>query len=166
MVGAPSCGATLAWEAKAAIVAFSLLALQQVHDGYLFCLGESGLGLPKLQSASVILFTLYLTLGIGLAKGAKWAWWLSLILIGGMAALHLRDTLEPIRGILYREPRQPANSSIRIICGTTEPPDYFRAVWLISQNALLGAIPILLMLGRLRQKLVGNNRPHPEAPIP
>jgi hypothetical protein len=163
----PSSSAPVPWEAKAAIVAFCLLAMQQVHDGYLFCLGESGLGLRKLQSASVILFILYLTLAVGLAKGKEWAWWLSLLLVGGMAALHLRDTVEPIRRILHGAPRQTAQvASGKIICGTVEPPHFFRATWLISQNVLMGAIPIILMLGRLRQTLAGNSRPHLETPIP
>jgi hypothetical protein len=167
VVGVPSSAAAFPWEAKAAIIAFSLLAMQQVHDGYLFCLGESGLGLRKLQSASVILFILYVTLAVGLAKGNKWAWWLSLILVGGMAALHLRDTLEPIRMILYGEPRRTAQvASGAIDCDIAEPPDFFRAAWLISQNVLMAAIPILLMMGRLRQILVGNSRPPLEAPIP
>lgn len=163
----PSSAAPVPWEAKAAIIAFCLLAMQQLHDGYLFCLGESGLGLQELQSASVILFILYLTLAVGLAKGGEWAWWLSLILVGGMAALHLRDTIEPIRRILYGAPRQTAQvASGRIICGTVEPPDYFRAAWLISQNALMGAIPIFLLLGRYRQTIAGNSRPRLETPIP
>ena len=166
-VGALPSAAPLPWETKAAIVAFSLLAVQQMHDGYHFCLGESGLGLRILQSGSVILLILYLTLAVGLAKGKKWAWWLSLILIGGMAALHLRDTLEPIRRILHGELRRTAEAASGVIgCATVEHPNYFRAAWLISQNAGMGAIPILIIMGHFRQKLSGRSRPPSAASVP
>ena len=160
--------AALPWETKAAILGFSLLALQQVHDGVRFCLGMRGLGYGKLQSAWVLLLLLYVALAIGLAKEQRWAWRFSVILVGGLAALHLRETLDFIRFLLQGEvlpTAQGANESL-IFCGSTMSPDPFGAAWLISQNGLMSTIPILLLLGQLRQSLIGPIHPNLKPPTP
>jgi len=167
IVGEGSSRATLPWETKASISAFSLLALQQVHDGVRFCLGMHGLGLGTLQSAWVLLLLLYVSLAIGLAKEQRWAWRFSVILVGGLAALHLRDTLDLIRLRLQGEllPSAQGANEFSIVCLTTMRPDPFGAAWLMSQNGLMMAIPILLLLGHLRQRLIGVH-PNLKPPTP
>lgn len=144
---------SLPWEEKVAIGCLILLGLQEIHEGFLYCMEKEAPGASSLQSAWAVLLPLFLGLAAGLHQRNRTAWWLTVALLGSVALIHLGDACDPVRRLLRPEAfaRQPGV----IYCGlaSRHAVDPFGVFWLIAKNALLAAAPLLLLLGRLRKAL-------------
>jgi hypothetical protein len=142
--------APLPWEQKAAIGSLGLLALQEIHEGVLYCLGQSAPATDRIHSGWMILLLIYFSVGLGLLNRSQIAWWFGLILIGGTAFLHLADTWGSIVYTYQTRPGEIAYLDIveHFRDRRLEP---FEMFWLIARNLLLFAVPALLFLGEVRK---------------
>jgi len=147
----------LPWETRAAVGALALLSLQELHEVYLVCVGDHDSALNVFGHGSVILLLLFLGVLTGLLQGSRTAWWLGLILIGGIGLLHLAVTWHTIRSFLPGKQQEDMKRIGRVIDYDYEwvrpSHRYFKVFWVTAKSVLLLSVPVALLSGKLRERL-------------
>lgn len=146
----------LPWEAKTAIGALALVALQQFHEICLLVVGSDRLGLAHLGPISLLLLALAAGAALGLLRRRSWALRTGIYLVGAFALLHLALLVDAVTISMEAErgTGQLASTDYDYFIGPTLNP--FGLFWAVSRAALLIAAPLLLLLGELRTRLRRN----------
>ena len=145
--GVPSTPAKvgLAAEERLAVGGLAFLACQELVEGYRFTIGERGFTPEVVQSAWLLLLITHAAIGVVIVKGPRWLFWTSIVFIVVLAIINLRVTWQMMRNGFW--PTAPSGGS----------HSQFRGYWLLARNAVFFSIPILLLVGRIRQMVKGRS---------
>jgi hypothetical protein len=145
--------APLPGETKVAIGALGLLFLQSLRESFLFTFGPHA---DRDGPLSIMIIIVFFALIKGLWDRIPLAWWLTLILVGAAGVLHavvfgpvLRESLRALGS-----PLPPELTYHDIVDLRSRPilrgADLF---WILSRGVLLGIVPVVLLMGKLRERL-------------
>jgi hypothetical protein len=141
-------------ETRVAIGALALLSMQEAHEVALFCIGSSALGRSTLGAGAAILLVLVLGILIGLCARIEGAWWLGVLVLGGIGGVFLTASWPLIQGFL------PGEKPAMVVVAAAHDYEWlrpamsrFQAGWLIAKVALLLMVPVMLLMGALRERL-------------
>jgi hypothetical protein len=142
----------LPWEQKAAIGCLGVLAILELHAGLHFFLGKPRLGFSEPSWSFGLLLVLYLGLALGLRRRRALAWWMAVFAVGALGLFMAGAVGESVWESLTFTARARAASSYKWYQSFRRPePD--EALLLGLHCALLFAVPLLLILGAIRESL-------------
>jgi hypothetical protein len=143
-------------ETKVALGALILLALQEVHEGYLYCVGNRSSTIGKDGAVYLLILPLIFAVLIGLLNRGRIAWWVGVWLMGGLGLVHLVLYWPSIRASWpgHRDASERIPSTVEyewILPSARLKP--FELLWVVTKIVLLLAVPLFLNLARLRTRL-------------
>jgi hypothetical protein len=104
-------------------------------------------GTAHMRPASVGFLIAFGTIGILLWRRSQKAWWLTVLLVGGAGLFLLEESWEPMSRVFPWLNAPPMGWNSRM----TEGEIAWYLFWMGSRVALHLAVPVFLVLGRLRK---------------
>jgi len=142
-------------ETQAAMGALALLSLQEIHDVLAWCRDPRDPDPARFGAGAVIVFLLSLGILIGLSFRSRRAWWLGVVVMGGLGVLCLVVSWPPMRWAVPGLEGPVSRGGVSAIDGWTEPrwARDWRAFWVISKIVLMLTVSAALLAGKLRERL-------------
>jgi hypothetical protein len=143
-------------ETKVAIGALVLLMLQANYELLLFCVQSRNIGPAGLGAGSALFLLLTLSLGVGLSGRSPLAWRCAVGILGVLAVLYTAAVWPALQAAAPRRPDANLKGIATALDYEGPAPAFLepsKAFWLASRALLLWAVPVMLLLGRLRERL-------------